>query len=134
MPDKPLQTGQPEVRLRWTGARRDGRADAGLTRRGPARRKSRSGVYGGLIFVFVAVAFVLQFQWMQRVRRSGQTDIVPQSFAEAIRHWMLRKSGVAPEEYDPSLKQFGIERRDCWAAIWRTSSMSTPTSCAKSCR
>jgi hypothetical protein len=101
------------VRLRWTGARRDGHADAGLTRRVVRRRRNRSGVYGGLIFVFVTVAFILQFQWMQRVRRSGQTDIVPESFASAIRSWMLRRSGIAPEEYDPSLEQFGIERRDC---------------------
>ena len=46
----------------------------------------------------MAAAFVLQFLWMQRVRREGPESIAPNSLAEKISRWMMQKRGLVVEE------------------------------------
>lgn len=77
------------------------------------RRKSRGRVYGGVILVTVILAFILQFQWMQRVRESGATDLVQNSFARKISNWMLRRKGLAPEDTGTEAHQPGVEKITC---------------------
>lgn len=69
-----------------------------------AKRSRGKGIYGGVIFLLVLVGFILQFQWMDRMKESGSTDVVPQAFAEKLKVWMLRKKGMEPDTLSTEAK------------------------------
>jgi hypothetical protein len=100
--------------LRRTGARRGGRADNTLN--GPIYRPRRprgKRVYGFLIALLVVGGGVLQYQWMQRVRQQGATEVVPPAFAEQIGRWMLAGKGLAPDGGSLAPSADGAEKIIC---------------------
>jgi len=47
-----------------------------------------------VIFLLVLVGFILQFQWMSRMKETGATDVVSPALADKIKNFMLRKKGL----------------------------------------
>lgn len=119
MSNNPVQPTKPEVRLRWTGSRRLGGSSPPPTPplTSPSvrpRRAAGKGIYGQLILLMMAVAFVLQFHWMQKVRQAGPDRIMPNSFAEKLSRWMLMKRGI-PLSDGLTAGQPGVEKINCGA-------------------
>lgn len=61
------------------------------------RRARGKGINGFLIVLLVLLGLALQSQWMDRAKKKGSTDIVPQGFAERLSNWMMYKKGLVPE-------------------------------------
>ena len=74
------------------------------------RQRGSKNVYLGLIVALVMVGFVLQFQWMQRVRSGEASDITPNILAEKFSLWFFGKHGDAGS---PGKEAPGVERITC---------------------
>jgi len=58
-----------------------------------------------VIFLLVIIGFILQFQWMDRMKESGATDTVSPVFAEKLSHWMMLKKGLDPNMLSTDAQQ-----------------------------
>jgi hypothetical protein len=125
VPENPIQSSQPQIRLRRTGARRNGPADDPLNERSflPRRPKGKR-VYGLLVALLVVGGGILQYQWMQRVRQAGADDVVPPAFAEQIGRWMLAGKGLAPDGGAISPNTAGAEKIICEHCMGSGSALS----------
>jgi len=56
-----------------------------------------------MLFI-VLLGFVLQFQWMNHMKETGDTDVVTPAFAEKIKQVMLRKKGLPPDALSTGAK------------------------------
>jgi hypothetical protein len=79
----------------------------------PRRSKGGKRVYGALILLLVLGGGLLQFQWMQHIRETGKTDMVPNVLAEKLSRWMMQKSGIPLEDSALSSDAQGIEKIVC---------------------
>ncbi|HAL92072.1 MAG TPA: hypothetical protein DCM68_03505 [Verrucomicrobia bacterium] len=68
-------------------------------------------VYASLIFLFVVLGFVLQFNWMQGVKEKKAEEFAPQGLADKISRWMLQKRGLDPDMLSEG--QPGVDKINC---------------------
>jgi len=61
------------------------------------------------------VAALLQFRWMQKVRARGPDSITPNSLAQKLSEWMLKRRGIELEPAPVVMGERGTERVPCTA-------------------